>query len=62
MTYMDRQLAQVVSGNRNWSTNIQGTTSNYFAIRDWPLSIGRIFTDSEEKAGARRYACSGRRW
>ena len=49
VTYMDRQLAQVVSGNRNWSTNIQGTTSNYFAIRDWPLSIGRIFTDSEEK-------------
>ena len=52
VTYMDRQVAQVVSGNRNWSTNIQGTTSNYFAIRDWPLSIGRIFTDSEEKAGA----------
>src|SRR5208283_4911352 len=52
VTYMDRQLAQVVSGNRNWSTNIQGTTSNYFAIRDWPPSIGRIFTDSEEKAGA----------
>ena len=52
VTYMDRQLAQVVSGDRNWSTNIQGTTSNYFAIRDWPLSIGRIFTDSEEKAGA----------
>ncbi len=52
VTYMDRQLAQVVAGNRNWSTNIQGTTSNYFAIRDWPPSIGRIFTDSEEKAGA----------
>ncbi len=52
VTYMDRQLAQVVSGNRNWSTNIQGTTANYFAIRDWPLTIGRIFTDSEEKAGA----------
>ena len=52
VTYMDRQVAQVVSGNRNWSTNIQGTTSNYFAIRDWPASIGRIFTDSEEKAGA----------
>jgi macrolide transport system ATP-binding/permease protein len=52
VTYMDRQVSQVVSGNRNWSTNIQGTTSNYFAIRDWPPSIGRIFTDSEEKAGA----------
>ncbi len=52
VTYMDRQVAQVVAGNRNWSTNIQGTTSNYFSIRDWPVSIGRIFTDSEEKAGA----------
>jgi macrolide transport system ATP-binding/permease protein len=52
VTYMDRQVSQVVAGNRNWSTNIQGTTSNYFAIRDWPPSIGRIFTDSEEKAGA----------
>ena len=52
VTYMDRQVSQVVSGNRNWSTNIQGTTSNYFAIRDWQPSIGRIFTDSEEKAGA----------
>ena len=52
VTYMDRQVAQVVWGNRNWSTSIQGTTSSYFAIRDWPPSIGRIFTDSEEKAGA----------
>jgi macrolide transport system ATP-binding/permease protein len=52
VTYMDRQVAQVVSGNHNWSTNIQGTTPSYFAIRDWPPSIGRIFTDSEEKAGA----------
>ncbi len=52
VTYMDRQVSQVVAGNRNWSTNIQGTTSNYFAIRDWQPSIGRIFTDSEEKAGA----------
>ena len=52
VTYMDRQVAQVVSGNRNWSTNIEGTTSSYFGVRDWPPSIGRIFTDSEEKAGA----------
>ena len=52
VTYMDRQVAQVVSGNHNWSTNIQGTTPSYFAVRDWPPSIGRIFTDSEEKAGA----------
>ena len=52
VTYMDRQVAQVVSGNRNWSTNIQGTTPSYFAIRDWPPSIGRIFTDAEEDGRA----------
>ncbi|HEY6419379.1 MAG TPA: ABC transporter permease [Candidatus Binataceae bacterium] len=51
-SYMDRQVTQVVSGNRNWSTNIQGTTASYFVIRDWPVEIGRPFTDSEEKAGA----------
>ncbi len=51
-TYLDRQVAQVVAGNHNWSTSIQGTTSSYFAIRDWQPSLGRIFTDSEEKAGA----------
>jgi macrolide transport system ATP-binding/permease protein len=51
-SYMDRQVTQVVAGNKNWSTNIQGTTSSYFTIRDWPVEIGRIFTDSEEKAGA----------
>src|SRR5208337_2764500 len=39
VTYMDRQVAQVVSGNRNWSTNIQGTTPSYFAVREWPPSI-----------------------
>jgi macrolide transport system ATP-binding/permease protein len=52
VSYMDRQIAQVVSGNRNWSTNVQGTTPSYFMIRDWAVAHGRIFTDSEEKAGA----------
>jgi macrolide transport system ATP-binding/permease protein len=52
VTYIDRQVAQVVAGNHNWSTSIQGTTSNYFPVRDWQPALGRIFTDSEEKAGA----------
>ena len=52
VTYLDRQVAQVVAGNHNWSTSIQGTTANYFAVRDWQPQLGRIFTDSEEKAGA----------
>ncbi len=52
VTYTDRQVAQVVAGNHNWSTSIQGTTASYFPIRDWQPSLGRTFTDSEEKAGA----------
>jgi macrolide transport system ATP-binding/permease protein len=52
VTYLDRQVAQVVAGNHNWSTSIQGTTASYFPVRDWQPSMGRIFTDSEEKAGA----------
>ena len=52
VTYLDRQVGQVVTGNHNWSTSIQGTTANYFGVRDWQPQLGRIFTDSEEKAGA----------
>ncbi|HXW83117.1 MAG TPA: ABC transporter permease, partial [Candidatus Binataceae bacterium] len=52
VTYMDRAGAEVVAGNRNWTTGIQGTTPNYFAIRDWQTSSGRLFTDAEDKSGA----------
>jgi macrolide transport system ATP-binding/permease protein len=52
VSYIDRQVAQVVSGNRNWSTSINGATASYFQVREWPVTVGRTFTDSEEKAGA----------
>ena len=29
------------------NTDIQGTTSNYFAIGNWEISLGRIFTEKE---------------
>ena len=35
----------------NWSTTINGTTSDYFAVQPWPLVSGRIFTRQEEQAG-----------
>ena len=31
----------------NRTTDIQGTTSNYFAIANWTISMGRVFTDAE---------------
>jgi len=51
-SYTDRQVAQVVYGSRNWSTSINGATPAYLAIRDWPVSQGRIFTDQESRSAA----------
>jgi len=39
--------AQVVFGNQNWSTIINGTTPEALEIRDWPLSSGRPFTQQD---------------
>src|SRR5579872_4254040 len=36
--------AQVVYGNNNWATSIQGTTPEYLAIRDLPVIAGTAFT------------------
>jgi macrolide transport system ATP-binding/permease protein len=52
VTYNDRQVAQVVYGNHNWSTNITGTTPAYLVVRDWPVAAGRAFTDDEAQSAA----------
>ena len=41
-----------VFGNENWSTTVNGTTADYLAARDWPLALGRTFTEGEERSGA----------
>ncbi len=52
VTYMDRQIAQVVYSNQNWSTSINGVTPAYFSVRDWPVASGRSFTENENRAAA----------
>ncbi len=52
VSYIDRQVAQVVNAERNWSTSINGVTSSYLEIRDWPVAAGRNFTADEERSGA----------
>ena len=39
--------AQVVFGNQNWSTVINGTTPEVLEIREWGLSSGRSFTQQD---------------
>jgi putative ABC transport system permease protein len=39
--------AQVVFGNDNWATNVNGTEPQYFEIRSWPMAEGSSFTQSD---------------
>jgi len=53
-----RGTAQVVYGNLNWSTQIQGVTADYFEARDWPIDSGRPVLN-EDVDGATKIALLG---
>ena len=53
-----RGTAQVVYGNLNWATVIQGVTPDYFEARDWPVTDGRAITP-EDVDGAAKIALVG---
>jgi putative ABC transport system permease protein len=53
-----RGTAQVVYGNMNWSTLIQGVTPEFLAIRDWPIVSGRSLTQADVD-GARKFCLIG---
>jgi putative ABC transport system permease protein len=42
----------VISGSKNRSTTITGTTNAYFESGNWKLASGRWFSDSEVRTGA----------
>jgi putative ABC transport system permease protein len=50
--------AQIVYGNLNWGTSVQGVTPEFFPARDWPLVSGRTLTQ-EEIDGATKTALIG---
>jgi macrolide transport system ATP-binding/permease protein len=52
VSYVDRQVAQVVNANRNWSTSITGATPSYLIVREWPVALGRPFTEEEARSAA----------
>ena len=53
-----RGTVQVVYGNLNWSTGIQGVTAEYFEARDWPVEVGRPVLQ-EDVDGATKVALLG---
>jgi putative ABC transport system permease protein len=48
-----RSTGPVVYGNQNWSTIIQCVTPEYFSIREWPVSEGRIFGTEDVDASTK---------
>ena len=44
---------QIVYGSNNWSTAVAGSTPSILVVRDWPVSAGYAFTDSDVRAGTR---------
>ena len=53
-----RGTTQVVYGNLNWSTVIQGVTMDYLEARDWPVVTGRGISP-EDNDGATKVALVG---
>lgn len=44
---------QIVYGNQNWTTSVQGTTPEYLDIRDFTVEEGGFFTSQDSEARAR---------
>jgi putative ABC transport system permease protein len=43
---------QVIFGNTNWSTTVDGTDNEFLKVRNWRLASGREFSDTELNVGA----------
>lgn len=44
---------QIIYGNQNWKTNVQGTTPDFLAVRNFQVSSGTFFSTSEENSRSR---------
>jgi len=53
VAWIKRQIAQVVYGERNWSTSVQGVPPTYSQVRQWRVERGSFFGPREEDAAAR---------
>src|SRR5215470_6604751 len=45
--------AQIIAGNQNWQTRIEGANERYLEIRDWKVDQGSFFSEADVKSAAR---------
>ncbi len=48
-----RAGGQVIAGDMNWATSIEGGSADYLNIRQWMLIDGEFFSDADVKAAAK---------
>tara|TARA_R110000824_G_scaffold118960_2_gene271418 strand:- start:34227 stop:35429 length:1203 start_codon:yes stop_codon:yes gene_type:complete len=48
---MSSSSVRAVYANTNWTTTVSGATNDYFQVRQWGLSAGRVFDEAEERSG-----------
>jgi putative ABC transport system permease protein len=53
VTYMRRQIVQVIYGEQNWSTAAQGSTPSFEKVRQWSTVSGNFFTQRDEDTANR---------
>ena len=53
--------AQIVYGNRNWSTGVMGTTASILDINAWEMLSGSASSRFRMSAMLPKYACWARR-
>ncbi len=44
---------QLIYGNQNWNTQVQGTDVDFPSIRSWPISLGNFFTPQDITTAAK---------
>jgi putative ABC transport system permease protein len=45
--------SQLVAGNMNWNTSVQGVSEQYPDVRKWSVQSGSFFTDADVRTAAR---------
>ncbi len=48
-----RTNAQVVAGNLNWATSVEGYGPDFVFIRSWPITSGSFFTDQDVRGATK---------
>ncbi len=48
-----RSAGQLVAGELNWGTSVQGVSTDYPLIRSWNVAQGSFFTDQDVKSAAK---------